>query len=123
MAFGLRRRFTHAHTAAMVNHYGRVVDLTVFSRPDNSVDTALGWAGCFAANDGSVRRMVLLSAVADSVAHEPRSEDIELLRRARGRFSDMGLLVVDWLQCDGHVARSIDVASDGEGWRLSAAVA
>ena len=86
-------------------------------------ESALGWAGCFAVNDGTVRRMVLLSAVGDSVAHEPREADIERLRAARGRFSDMGLLVVDWLQCDGHVARSIDLASDGEGWRLAAALA
>ena len=120
MAFGLRRRFTHAHTAAMLDGRGQVLDLTVFGRADSSVDTALGWAGCFAANDGTVRRMVLLSAVGDSVAHEPREADIERLRAARSRFSDMGVLVVEWLQCDGHVARSIDLASDGEGWRLAA---
>jgi hypothetical protein len=122
-AFGVRRRFTHGHTAAMLDSRGQVLDLTVFSRADNSIETALGWAGCFAANDGTVRRMVLLSAVADDVAHAPREADIELLRRARSQFADMGVLVVDWLQCDGHVARSIDLASDGEGWRLAAAVA
>ena len=116
------RQFARAHSAAMVDGRGEVVDLTVFSRPDSTVDTALGWAGCFAASDGTVRRMVLLSAVADSVAHEPRSAEIELLRQARARFSDLGLLVVDWLQCDGQVVRSIDLAADGEGWRLAAAV-
>ena len=122
-AFGVRRQFTHAHTAALLDSWGRVLDLTVFSRPDNSIDTALGWAGCFAANDGTVRRMVLLSAVADSVAHEPRHADVERLRQARARFGEMGVLVVDWLQCDGNVVRSIDLAADGEGWRLAAAVA
>jgi hypothetical protein len=122
MAFGLRRRFAHAHAAALVGGGGQILDLTVFGRAEHAVDTALGWAGCFAANEGTVRRMVLLSAVGDSVGHEPRAADIDLLRRARARFSDMGVLVVDWIQCDGNVARSIDLASDGEGWRLAAAV-
>jgi hypothetical protein len=122
-AFGMRRLFTDAHSAALLDAFGRVLDLTVFSRPDNSIDTALGWAGCFAANDGTVRRMVLLSAVGDSVAHEPREADVEVLRSARVRFAELGVLVVDWLQCDGNVVRSIDLASDGEGWRLAAAVA
>ncbi len=122
-AFGVRRQFTHGHTAALLDSFGQVLDLTVFSRPENSVETALGWAGCFAASDGTVRRMVLLSAVADSVAHEPRAADVDVLRRARLRFNELGVLVVDWLQCDGNVVRSIDLASDGEGWRLAAAVA
>jgi len=122
-AFGVRRRFNHAHTVALLDSYGQVLDLTVFSLPTSSVDTALGWAGCFAANDGSVRRMVLLSAVADSVAHEPREDDVAVLRQARIRFAELGVLVVDWLQCDGNVVRSIDLASDGEGWRLAAACA
>jgi hypothetical protein len=122
-AFGVRRRFTYGHTAALLDSWGKVLDLTVFSRPDNSVETALGWAGCFAANDGTVRRMVLLSAVGDSVTHEPKGADLEVLRRARARFSEMGVLVVDWLQCDGNVVRSVDLASDGEGWRLASAVA
>jgi hypothetical protein len=120
-AFGVRRRFTHAHTAALIDGRGQVVDLTVFSLPASSVDTALGWAGCFAANDGSVRRMVLVSAIADSVGHEPREADVAVLHRARVRFAELGVLVVDWLQCDGNVVRSIDLASDGEGWRLAAA--
>jgi len=123
MAFGVRRRFAHAHTAALLDGRGQVLDLTVFSLPASSVDTAVGWAGCFAANEGTVRRMVLLSAVADSVAHEPREADVSVLRGARARFSDLGVLVVDWLQCDGNVVRSIDLASDGEGWRLAATVA
>jgi len=122
-AFGVRRQFTHAHTAVMVDSFGQVIDLTVFSRPDSSIDTALGWAGCFAANEGTARRMVLVSAVAESVAHEPRHADVEWLQQARARFSELGVLVVDWLQCDGNVVRSVDLASDGEGWRLAAAVA
>jgi hypothetical protein len=123
IAFGVRRRFTHAHTAAMLDHRGQVLDLTVFSRTENSIHTALGWAGCFAANDGTVRRMVLVSAVDDDVALEPREADIDVLRCARLRFAELGVLVVDWLQCDGNVVRSVDLAGDGEGWRLMAAVA
>jgi hypothetical protein len=121
-AFGVRRQFTHAHTAALLDSRGQVLDLTVFSRADNTVETALGWAGCFAANDGTVRRMVLLSAVDAGVDHEPTDADLEVLRLARCRFAELGVLVVDWLQCDGNVVRSIDLASDGEGWRLAAAV-
>ena len=123
VAFGVRRRFTHAHTAALVDAFGQVVDLTVFSHAGSSVDTALDWAACFASSDGTVRRAVLLSAVRDGVAHEPQQVDLDVLRRARARFNELGVLVVDWLQCDGNVVRSIDLASDGEGWRLAAAVA
>ena len=123
IAFGVRRQFVRAHTAVLVDSRGRVVDLTVFSRPDSMIDTALDWAGCFAVNDGGVRRMVLVSAVDDGVADEPKVEDLELLREARAHFADLGVLVVDWLQCDGNVVRSLDLASDGEGWRLAAAVA
>jgi hypothetical protein len=123
VAFGVRRRFAHGHAVALVDGRGQVLDLTVFSRPENSVETALGWASCFAANDGTVRRMVLLSAVGSGVDHEPREADVGVLYRARARFGEMGVLVVDWLQCDGNVVRSIDLASDGEGWRLAAAVA
>ena len=122
-AFGVRRRFTRAQVAAMLDSRGQVLDFTVFSRPENSIETALGWAGCFAANDGTVRRMVLLSAVGARVDHEPTDANVEILRVARCRFAEMGVLVVDWLQCDGNVVRSIDLASDGEGWRLAAAVA
>ena len=123
VAFGIRRRFVHGHTAAMLDYRGQVLDLTVFSRADNSIETALGWAGCYAASEGTVRRMVLVSTMADAVAHAPREPDIELLRRERARFAELGVLVVDWLQCDGHVVQSIDLASDGEGWRLASAAA
>ncbi|MBV8979866.1 MAG: hypothetical protein JO086_03100 [Acidimicrobiia bacterium] len=122
VAFGVRRRFSHAHTAALVDAFGQVVDLTVFSLRSSSVDTALGWAACFVSNETcSVRRMVLVSAVA---AGEGRPDaDVEVLRRARERFADLGVLVVDWLQCDGNVVHSTDLASDGEGWCLARAAA
>jgi hypothetical protein len=123
VAFGVRRRFTHGHTAVLLDGFGQVLDLTVFSLPASSVDTAIGWAGCFAAGEGTVRRMVLVSAVADGVDHEPTEAEVETLRQARARFADLGVLVIDWLQCDGNIVRSIDLAADGEGWRLAAAVA
>jgi len=64
-----------------------------------------------------VRRIVLVSAVA---AGQARADaDIEVFRSARERFSELGVLVVDWLQCDGNVVRSIDLAADGEGWQLA----
>ena len=53
MAFGLRSQFTHGHATALVDCCGHVLDLTVFSRAENTIDAALGWAGCFAANDGT----------------------------------------------------------------------
>jgi hypothetical protein len=122
VAFGVRRRFTHAHTAVLVDAFGQVVDLTVFSLRSSSIDTALGWASCFVTNETRcVRRMVLVSAV--SASEEREDADVEVLRQARERFGDLGVLVVDWLQCDGNVVRSTDLAADGEGWRLAHAVA
>jgi hypothetical protein len=122
LAFGVRRRFCHGHTAVLLDSSGRVVDLTVFRLPDSSIDTALDWAGCFAACEGTVRRIVLVSAVGERVDHEPVDAEVDALRAARARFTDLGVLVVDWLQCDGNVVRSIDLAADGEGWRLAARV-
>jgi len=65
--------------------------------------------------------MVLVSAVA---AGQARADaDIEVFRSARERFSELGVLVVDWLQCDGNVVRSIDwpPTAKAGSWRMAAA--
>lgn len=123
VAFGVRRRFTHAHTAVLFDAFGQVVDLTVFSLRTSSVDTALGWAGCFVSNESGVRRMLLVSAVTAGEGQRDADADVAVLRQARERFGELGVLVVDWLQCDGNVVRSTDLVADGEGWRLARAVA
>ena len=122
-AFGLRGRFPHAHGAAMLDGDGVVLDLTVFTRHNHSISDALGWAGCFMANHGRAKRIVLLSAVESGVGDELREADLETLRSARRRFGEAGVLVIDWLQCDGHQVRSLDFAADGEGWRQASSVA
>ena len=86
-AFGLRDRFTHGHGAAVLDGRGRVLDLTVFAADHHSVDTALGWADCAVRNDARARRLVLLSAVTESVAGELREADLDTLRRARQAFA------------------------------------
>ena len=121
-AFGIRDRFDHAHGAALLDRHGRVLDLTLFTADHHTIKDALGWAGCFMANHEEAERIVLLSAVVDGT-DVLREADIETLRRAREVFGEAGVLVVDWLQCDGKHARSIDFASDGEGWRRAASVA
>ena len=121
-AFGLRDRFTHAHGAAVLDRHGRVLDLTLFTGADHSVDTALDWADCLVLNDERAERIVLLSAVESGVADELRECDLETLRRARQVFGELGVLVVDWLQCDGHDVRSLDLAGDDDGWRRLAPV-
>jgi hypothetical protein len=122
-AFGLRDRFTHGHGAAVLDGRGRVLDLTVFAADHHSVDTALGWADCAVRNDARARRIVIISAVTDSVAGELRGADLDALRRARQTFASLGVAVVDWLQCDGENVRSLDLASGGEGWRWPSPVA
>jgi len=85
---------------------------------------ALTWAACLVGEFDECERLVLFSAYKSGVADELREADVETLRMARERFFKRhGVLVVDWLQCDGDVVRSIDLASDGEGWRLAAAAA
>ena len=124
-AFGIRDRFRRAHGAALLDGDGVVLDLTVFTAKHHSIETALQWAGCALASGAHRRpdRIILYSAVRRSVADELREADIELLRRARARFAGAGVRVVDWLQCDGKVVRSIDLASDGTGWHDEASVA
>jgi hypothetical protein len=122
-AFGVRRRFRRGHCAAVLDAHGLVLDLTVFTRRHHSIDTAVAWAGCVAVNDGRADRVILYSAMKDGVADELREADIETLRRARRELGEAGVLVVDWLQCDGKHVRSIDFASDGEGWHRAASVA
>ena len=121
-AFGLRDRFTHAHAVAVLDRHGRVLDLTLFTGADHSVDTALGWADCFVLNDERAERVVLLSAVESRVADGLRECDLDTLRSARKVFGELGVLVVDWLQCDGDDVLSLDLAGDDEGWRRLAPV-
>ena len=120
---GLRDRFVHAHAAVLLDSHGRVLDLTIFTRANNTIDTAIGWADCMVANHEDATRIVLLSAVASDVEDELREADLATLRRAREVFAELGVMVVDWLQCDGKHVRCLDVAAGAAGWRAVAALA
>ena len=122
-AFGVRGRFKFGHGVALLGSAGQVLDITMFTdKRLHTIDTALNWAACLVGEFEECERLVLFTAYKSGVAGELREADVELLRAARSRFAEHGVLVVDWLQCDGNVVRSIDLASDGEGWRLAAAV-
>jgi|SRR5438270_7006821 len=123
-AFGVRGRFKFGHGVALLDRRGQVLELTMFTdKRRHFIDTALTWAGLVVTEFDECVRIVLFSAYKSGVADELREADVDLLRSARRRFSEHGVLVVDWLQCDGDVVRSIDLASDGEGWRLAASAA
>ena len=123
-AFGIRGRFKFGHGVALVDGHGQVLEITMFTdKRLHTIDSALTWAACLVGEFDECSKVLLFSASKSGVADELREADVELLRAARARFADQGVLVVDWLQCDGDVVRSIDLASDGEGWRLAAAAA
>ena len=119
VAFGVRRHFTFGHGVALVDGGGRVLELRGFADRSHSIETVLTWAERVVPKLDGCERIVLLSAVTSGVADVLREDDVARLRAARRRFAGLGVLVVDWLQCDGDVVRSIDLASDGEGWRLA----
>jgi hypothetical protein len=122
-AFGLRERFRRAHGVALLDADGTVVDFTVFTARQHSIECALRWADCSVEYGPPVRQAILYSAVRKSVAGPLREGDVEVLRAARARLAGAGVLVVDWLQCDGSNVRSIDFAADGDGWRQAASIA
>ena len=123
-AFGIRGRFKFGHGVALVGAGGQVLEITMFTdKRLHTIDTAVAWAACLVDEFDECERVVLFSAFKGGVVDQLREADVELLRCARSRFADSNVLVVDWLQCDGDVVRSIDLASDGEGWRLAAAAA
>ncbi|MGQ0802620.1 MAG: hypothetical protein ACT4PI_01970 [Actinomycetota bacterium] len=105
-AMGIKDRFGHGHGAALLDDDGVVLDLTLFTADEHTVDTALGWAYCFVLNHPHTRRLVLLSAVRDSV-RTPREDVLAVLRRARDEFAHCGVEIVDWIQSDGDDIRSV----------------
>ena len=118
-ATGIRDRFEHGHGAAMLDEHGVVLDLTLFTADEHTVDTALGWAYCFVLNHPQTRRVVLLSAVRASV-RTPREDDLAILRRARKEFAHCGVEIVDWIQSDGDDIRSLAFTADHDAWGSAA---
>jgi hypothetical protein len=118
-AMGIQDRFGHGHGAAMLDDDGVVLDLTLFTADEHTVDTALGWAYCFVLNHPHARRLVLLSAVRDSV-RTPNEDDLAVLRRARAEFAHCGVEIVDWIQSDGDDIRSIAFTTDRHAWDSAA---
>ena len=111
----LEERFRTAHVAAALDPEGRVLDMTAFTSQAQSIYDALDWASCLTANDPRVRRLVLLSLVREGVL-EIRESDLALLRQAQSVFGRDGIEVVDWLQYDGELFRSLAITAGQEPW-------
>ena len=119
-AMAIQRRFTRGHAAAILDDAGTLLDLTVFTAPDHSMHDALDWAGCILLDDGRATRLVLLSAVTTSVRRACEG-DIDVLRRARARFGERGVTVIDWIQTDGEDIRSLAFTLGIDVWDPPAA--
>jgi hypothetical protein len=116
---GIRDRFGAGHGVAVLDLTGRVIDLTVFTGEDHTIDTALDWASCVTLNDPLASRMVLLSAVGWGL-RPVREADLELLRLARRVFGEDGVEVVDWVQTDGEDIRSLAFTLEPGAWGTAA---
>jgi len=114
-ALAIQQRFRRGHAAAVLDQTGTLLDLTVFTAADHSMDDALDWAGCMVLNDERATRLVLLSAVTTSV-RQPCEADLDALRRARARFGEHGVSVVDWIQTDGEDIRSLAFTMGIDAW-------
>jgi hypothetical protein len=114
-ALAIQQRFRRGHAVAVLDHTGTLLDLTVFTARDHSMHDALDWAGCMVLNDERATRLVLLSAVATSV-RQPCEADFDVLRRARARFGEHGVTVVDWIQTDGEDIRSLAFTMGIDAW-------
>lgn len=121
-AFGIRGRFRRAHGYALLGDGGNVLNMMVCTKRKESIDWAVRWAEGMAMVTPGVTHAVLFSVIRNGVADELRESDIELLRVARERLAAVGVLLIDWLQCDGEYVRSIDLAGDGRGWDEMASV-
>lgn len=103
----LESSFRQAHAVATLDDRGVVLDFVVFSRPNHTVDDALGWARCVLLNEPDAARIVLLSVVRQDV-RRVRERDIAKFRKAREIFAGHGVDVLDWIQV-------------GQGWLRSLA--
>ena len=118
-ALAIQQRFGRGHAAAVLDARGTLLDLTVFTAPDHTMHDALDWAACTVLNDERATRMVLLSAVTTSV--RPACEaDLDVLRRARARFGERGVTIVDWIQTDGDDIRSLAFTIGIDAWGSAA---
>lgn len=55
-ALGISDRFKRGHASVALDSAGKVLDLTCFTGPDHTVETALSWADCRSLNEpGSSR--------------------------------------------------------------------
>ena len=114
-AMAIQQRFRRGHAAAILDDAAALLDLTVFTARDHSIHDALDWASCIALGDHRATRMVLLSAVTTGV-RQACEADLDVLRRARARFGERGVTVVDWIQTDGEDIRSLAFTLGFDAW-------
>jgi len=125
MAFELAESFRQAHTAAVLDRKGRVLDMTVFTRLDHTHRTALDWAGCAVLNRARAEAIVLFSIGPEPV-DELREDDVREFEHMRRVFGQRDVRIIDWIRCDGEKMRSIglstgaDTFPDAESWAEAA---
>lgn len=115
-AFALHVQFDFCHAAACLDDDGRVLDLTAFTDAAiHSVDSALDWAFCVVANHARVRRVVMFSTGPEPVV-QPSEADLALFRIMQAAFAGEGIVVIDWLRCDGENVRSLAFTHRSDAW-------
>jgi hypothetical protein len=116
-AMGMSERYGYGHAAAALDAHGSLIDLTVFHEPHQTIYDALFYAHGLMLFDPSVTRLVLLSALRRDVSGV-KERDIETLRGAQRLFGESGVEIVDWVQTDGSLFRSVGVTTEHQGvWR------
>ena len=107
LAWGLHEQFRHAHAAAVVDHTGAVLDLTVFTAEQSQMGTAVQWAVARVQDDPTVTGVVLFSIGQGDVG-TAKEDDLFAFRRARSLLDDLGVVLHDWVQSDDEHLRSLN---------------
>jgi hypothetical protein len=109
-ALGLQELYGRYAAAALLDDDGAVVDMRPFSGDRACVACAIEWA-INGDDDDEARRIVLLSGEGDSVRHA-REDDIRFYQDVREQLDRHGFELVDWVQTDGDLIRSLTFTCD-----------
>jgi hypothetical protein len=108
-ALGLQELYGRFAAAAVLDDAGAIVDMRPFAGDSACVVCAIEWAVNGDAPDAE--RIVLLSGGDESVRHA-KEVDIRFFQDVRDELDAHGFELVDWIQTDGAMIRSLTFTCD-----------
>jgi hypothetical protein len=109
-AVGLQELYGRFAAAVLLGDDGEIVDMRPFAGERACVACAIEWAVNFV-DHPRAHRIVLLSSDSSSVRHA-KEDDIRLYRELCDELDLNGFELVDWIQTDGDLLRSLTFTCD-----------